>query len=60
MHLMTIFYQATRNESELRVLFHEVSGVLVQANPGSAERRNILASLENIATAMHDRNGLKP
>jgi hypothetical protein len=51
MRLMTIFYLATRNESELRVLFREVSGALVRTDRGSAERRNALASLENIATA---------
>jgi hypothetical protein len=60
MQLMTIFYLATRNEPELRVLFREVSEVLVRSDLDSAQRRNALASLENIATAMHTRSGFKP
>jgi hypothetical protein len=36
-------------EKELSSLFHKVSQALVTTKPESAERRNALASLENIA-----------
>ena len=52
MRLMTIFSLATRSESELRVLFRQVSEVLVRSDLGSADRRNALASRENIAIAI--------
>ncbi len=40
-----------RSESELAMLFHAVSRDLVRSVRGSPERRNALASLENIARA---------
>ena len=40
-----------RNESELSVLFYLVSQHLIQTAPCSPERRNALASLENISRA---------
>ena len=42
---------AGRNECELSVLFHLVSKQLPLTAPCSPERRNILASLENISRA---------
>jgi hypothetical protein len=42
---------AGRNESELSVLFHIVSRHLALTAPCSPERRNALASLENISRA---------
>ena len=42
---------AGRSESELSVLFHVVSKQLPLTPPCSTERRNVLASLENISRA---------
>lgn len=38
-----------RSNNELSALFHRVSLDLARTAPGSPERRNALASLENIA-----------
>jgi len=38
-----------RSESELSILFRKVSEGLVRSSRGSPERRNALASLENIS-----------
>ena len=40
-----------RSESELSILFRKVSEGLVRTSRGSPERRNALASLENISWA---------
>jgi hypothetical protein len=40
-----------RSENELSALFGRVSKALVRTKHGSPERRNALASLENIARA---------
>jgi hypothetical protein len=40
-----------RSESELSALFRAVSEDLVRTSRGSHERRNVLASLENISLA---------
>ena len=40
-----------RSESELSILFRKVSEGLVRTSRGSPERRNALASLENISRA---------
>ena len=40
-----------RSESDLAALFGKVSKALVRTRRGSAERRNALGSLENIARA---------
>lgn len=42
----------TRSEQELLALFRKVSHELAGTKPGSAERRNTLASLENIQRAL--------
>lgn len=49
MKLITRFELASRSKSELHALFCEVSGALACSAPGSPERRNALATLENIA-----------
>jgi hypothetical protein len=40
-----------RSESELSILFRKVSEGLVRTSRGSPERRNALASLENMSRA---------
>ncbi len=45
--------------SELSALFRKVSQDLVQSEPGSPERRNTLASLENINRAINTRQTLQ-
>jgi hypothetical protein len=42
-------------ETELSVLFKKVSGNLIRTEPGSPERRNCLASLENIERSVIQR-----
>ena len=59
MQLITAFDLATRNEAELRALFREVSRVFVRTDRDSPERRIALASLENIAAAIHSRTAFK-
>jgi hypothetical protein len=44
-----------RSESELSALFRTVSEGLVRTSRGSPERRNALASLENISRARTER-----
>ena len=48
MKLMTTHELHSCSDSELAALFHTVWLVLVRTARGSAERRNALASLENI------------
>jgi len=52
MRLITNIELTGRNESELRALFGSVTKTVAQTERGSAERRNGLASLENISRAM--------
>ena len=51
MKLISAFELIGRSKSDLHNLFREVSQNLVQTDPGTAERRNALGSLENIAHA---------
>ena len=51
MKLMSNHELQTRSESELSALFCMVSKGLVRTKKGSPERRNALASLENISRA---------
>ena len=51
MKLITNHELQKRSESELSALFCTVSKVLVRTKRGSPERRNSLASLENISRA---------
>lgn len=48
MKLITRFELATLNETELHGLYRKIFNLLVQSEPHSAQRRNCLASLENI------------
>jgi len=50
----------TRSNSELSTLFCTVSKGLVRTQRGSPERRNALASLENIARARAARMAERP
>jgi hypothetical protein len=49
MKLISNFELQRRNDSELSALFGQVSKGLVRTRRHSPERRNALASLENIA-----------
>ncbi len=55
MNLITHYELATKSVSELRGLYRKVFNALVQSAPGSAERRNVLASLENISRELNRR-----
>jgi hypothetical protein len=48
MRLITRFELAHRSNAELSALFRQASSALAFSEPGSPERRNALASLENI------------
>ncbi|MEM6610213.1 MAG: hypothetical protein AAF689_16745 [Pseudomonadota bacterium] len=48
MNLITRFELAALTETELRGLMHDVFNALARFEPDSPERRNALASLENI------------
>lgn len=50
----------SRSESELSALFRKVSQELTGTTPGSTERRNTLASLENIQRALATRRSMHP
>jgi hypothetical protein len=48
MKLITHFELAQRSDRELAALFASVACALPRTTPGSPERRNALASMENI------------
>jgi hypothetical protein len=48
MKLITRFELATKSESELYALLRGVFNELSRSEPDSHERRNVLASIENI------------
>lgn len=50
--LMTIAELQHCNASELRALFRQASQALAQTKAGTAERRNNLASIENISRVL--------
>lgn len=52
MKLITRFELAAKSENELYALLREVSNELVRSETGSHERRNALASIENIYTEL--------
>jgi hypothetical protein len=61
MKLITNHELRQYSDSELSALFHTVWLALVRTQRGSAERRNALASLENITQARSQRRyGCKP
>ena len=55
MKLITQYDLASKNESELRGLYRIAFNALVQSIPESPERRNALASLENISREINHR-----
>jgi len=58
MRLITIFELATLSERELQALFRETTAELARAGDTSADRRNALATLENISSTLRQRAGL--
>ena len=56
MKLITRFELATRSKRELHAIYSETFNALVRSAPGSAERRNALASLENLAAELAARD----
>ncbi len=55
MNLITSYELASKSVSELRGLYRKVFNALVQSAPDSVERRNALASLENISRELNRR-----
>ena len=51
MRLITSFELSNKHENELSALFSGISRMLVMTEEGTPERRNALASLENINRA---------
>jgi hypothetical protein len=60
MRLITIFELATLKNSELQALFRQASAELVRTDDGSADRRNTLATLDNITNVMRSRDSRQP
>jgi hypothetical protein len=60
MRLITIFELATMKRSELQALFRETADELTRTAAGSTDRRNALATLENITTVMGLRDKRQP
>ena len=48
MKIITSFETAARSEAELKALFGNLSKKLVTTKAGSPDRRNTLASMENV------------
>ena len=55
MKLITRYNLASKSEGELRGLYRMAFNALVQSTPESAQRRNALASLENISREINQR-----
>jgi hypothetical protein len=55
MKLITRFELASKSTRELHVLYREVFNALVRSERETAERRNCLASLENIQNELASR-----
>ncbi len=60
MKLISAFELHRRSENELSALFGHVSKGLVLTQRGTPERRNALATLENIARARRQRMVARP
>jgi len=56
MRLITRFELAARTESELCALLREAFNELAKSDPGSHQRRNALASIENIRNELAARS----
>lgn len=52
MKLITCFELASMPTSEIHALRRAVFEALIRSDPGSAERRNALASLDNLDTVI--------
>lgn len=55
MKLITRYDLASKSVFELRGIYRMVFNALVQSTPDSGERRNALASLENISREINER-----
>ena len=55
MNLITRFDLASKSDDELRGLYRKIFNALVQSDPESAERRNALASIENLTREINQR-----
>ena len=55
MKLITRYDLASKSETELHGLYRKTFNALVQSAPATAERRNALASLENISREINQR-----
>ena len=55
MKLITRFELASRSDRELHALYRETFNALAQSDRAIADRRNCLASLENIAAEIATR-----
>lgn len=53
MRLMTKFELASKSETELCGLLREAFNALAASEPNSHQRRNVLATIENIQTTLH-------
>jgi hypothetical protein len=60
MKLISAYELHRRSQNELSVLFGQVSRGLVLTQAGTPERRNALASLENISRARRERLIMRP
>ncbi len=56
MKLITPYDLASKNDEELRGLYRKTFNALVQSPPESAQRRNALASLENLTREINQRH----
>lgn len=60
MRLITIFELATLKNGDLQALFRATAAELTRATAGSADRRNALATLENITNVIRQRDHRQP
>lgn len=58
--LITAWELQQRSDKELCALFHKVSQELVQSESGTYQRRNSLASIENITRELNIRRAYHP
>ena len=56
MKLLTRFELAAKNKNELHILLRESFNELAKSNANTHERRNALASIENIQRELGSRN----
>jgi hypothetical protein len=59
MKLVTAFELAAKNENELQGLLKQAFNALIQSEPDSHQRRNALASIENIQKELASRKATK-